>query len=98
MLYVLADLDIEGCITSLKWDSHPITPLSMKYLHTWNDNPIIKSFSYIRQVRYSKKSIPEKNTKKNIDIYIEKKYFEQKPENADEHYNPFEIMIIQQFY
>ncbi|KAK8857776.1 hypothetical protein M9Y10_016187 [Tritrichomonas musculus] len=107
MLYVLADLNINGHITPLKWDLHPISPLSMKYLHTWNDNPVIESFTYVREVTHSKKSIcetnsamqiPEENPTKDIHIYIEKEYFEQKPANADETYNPFDVMIVQQFY
>ena len=94
LLYVLADININGHVTSLRWDLHPISPINLHYLHTWNDNPVIESFNYIREVKNS----PESSTQKNIHIYIEKEYFEQKPENANETYNPFDVMIVQQFY
>ena len=92
MLYVLADINVDGYITPLKWDSHPTTPITSNYLQTWNDNPLIESFAYTRRVRF------EPTNKKNIYIYIEKKYFEQMPSNASEAFNPFESIIVQQFY
>lgn len=95
MLYVLADIDINGYITPLKWDCHPTHPLTSHYIQTWNDNPLIESFNYIRQVRYdSDEAVP-----KNIYIYIQKQYFDQLPDKASsESYNPFETIIAQQFY
>ena len=98
MLYVLADININGFVTPLKWDLNITTPINLHYLNTRDNNPVIESFTYIREVKHSNKSIPEENTNNDIHIYIEKEYFEQKPDTADETYNPFDIMIAQQFY
>ena len=98
MLYVLADININGFVTPLKWDLNITTPINLHYLNTRDNNPVIESFTYIREVKHSNKSIPEENTNNDIHIYIEKEYFEQKPDTADETYNPFDIMITQQFY
>ena len=131
MLYVLADLNINGNITPLRWDAHPNNPIVSSYLNTWNENPVIESFNYIRSIRHSNKNIlneivntlidivePEpvepdpdepdiinpdppddpEPTNKNIYIYIDKDYFNQYPTNADNEYNPFEVIIEQQFY
>ncbi|KAK8895928.1 hypothetical protein M9Y10_013814 [Tritrichomonas musculus] len=98
MLYVLADINIDGYITPLKWDSNITTPIVSHCLNTRDNNPVIESFTYVREVKHSNKSTPEEQNKKDIHIYIEKEYFEQKPNNADETYNPFDIMITQQFY
>lgn len=97
LLYIMADINIDDYIIPLRWDMHPVTPIDASYINTWDDSVVIESFRYERRVRHSTKII-EPATKKNINIYIEKDYFEQLPANADENYNPFETIIIQQFY
>lgn len=47
----MADININDNITKLRWDARPINPLSMGYLHCWNDNPVIESFANKRYVR-----------------------------------------------
>ncbi|KAK8892642.1 hypothetical protein M9Y10_029881 [Tritrichomonas musculus] len=97
MLYLMADINIDGYVTPLKWDLHPSSAINAGMLATWNDNPVIESLAYVREVKHSNKII-EPSQRKNIHIYIEKKYFEQLPSTADETYSPFEVMVIQQFY
>ena len=94
ILYLLADINIDGDITPLKWDCHPTHPITSHYIQTWNDNPLIELFNYARQIRFESND----SSPKNIYIYIEKKYFDQLPDNAPDNYNPFDVIIAQQFY
>lgn len=48
MLYVLADININGFVTPLKWDLNITTPINLHYLNTRDNNPVIESFTYIR--------------------------------------------------
>ena len=97
MLYIMADLKVGGYTTQLKWDCHPQGGVSGNYLNPWNDNPVIERFNYRREYRNHIPATEELNPR-DIHIYIEKSYFEQTPQNADNTFNPFEQIVAQQFY
>ena len=97
-VYILADLNIGGYITQLRWDVDVAfhNAILYQYLNAMGHAPVIQKFNYQRAIHHPVR-IMETNVK-DIHIFIEKKYFEQLPTNASANFNPFEAIIQQQFY
>ena len=97
-VYLLADLNINGYITQLQWDCSVIyhNGIYYGYLNVLGEYPVIDAFNYQRAIHHPIRII-ETNIK-DINIFIEKKYFEQLPANPSPNFNPFEVIIQQQFY